>query len=551
MRVVLAVARTVTATVRLLDVLEIFRSDFRVRVLFVVDFGSQYSDGVAELLRATGARVIAYQDLKSLDIDLVITTNSKANVGAGNAPVVVIPHGVGYHKYLHDGPTGEPRLSGVVSADAARDRRIIQVLTDESQRPLLAAHRPEVAARARVVRDPFIDRLKASTHLREDYRRSLGVDERQLVVMTSTWGEQSLFRRWQRLPAQLLRELPADEYAVAAILHPNVWFGDGPWQVRTWLADARDAGLILVPPTQGWQATLVSANAVIGDHGSVTFYAAALGLPLLLGTFGDEVVPETPMADLGSLAPRLDWNTPLAGQIRRLTSSQNPAAYQTVTGRAFGDGGPKSDSLQTLLYRVLDLPEPDGEPEVWAWAKPVIDQTAVTSFAIYTRTAADGRLEISRFPAAVDDASSNPMGPRTGHVRHLATYEDELNIGRRQSASTMTYRDLLTEAEAQAWVLRHQGEHQIVAAPSTSGVWISVRDGGLLFCSATHAVDPMLLTAVVYHLLLRGELPKDVEIPLRSMVLVGRRQIRTLTTLAVWPPEAPEALRRGPNRTFD
>jgi hypothetical protein len=31
----------------------------------------------------------------------------------------------------------------------------------------------------------------------------------------------------------------------------NVWFGHSPWQVRAWLAEALDAGLVLIPPFEG------------------------------------------------------------------------------------------------------------------------------------------------------------------------------------------------------------------------------------------------------------------------------------------------------------
>ena len=532
-RLVLAVARTVTASVRLLDILEVFHSDFRIRVVFVIDARSQFSDGVAELLQAAGARVITYSELPSLDIDLVITTSSTAEVGPGNTPVLVVPHGVGYHKYLLDGPAGAPRLSGVVSATAARRRRIIQVLTAESQRGLLAAHRPEVTRRAAVVRDPFLDRLRASRQLREQYRRNLGIGGRQLVVMTSTWGEQSLFARWQRLPAQLLRQLPADDYAVAAILHPNVWYGNGPWQVRTWLADARDAGLILIPPTEGWQAALVSADTVIGDHGSVTFYAAALGLPLLLGTFGSEVVPGTAMAELGDVAPRLDWEAPLRPQIEQVATIHQPDSYATTTGLAFGNDDAPKPSLRTLIYQTLKLSEPDGAPAVRAWPPPVVTQTEVTAHAIYSETTPDGTVWLSRFPAAVGDAAREPAD--SGKLRHLGVYAEELDLGRRQSASTMTYRDVETEPtsadEAVAWIAQHPQEQRLIAVQTSAGLWVQIRHRGLVLGSASHPVEPMLITAVVYHLLRNGQLPKIGSPTVSARVGVGARTFDVTVTM--------------------
>ncbi|MGX1952997.1 hypothetical protein ACWIGY_22220 [Streptomyces anulatus] len=43
---------------------------------------------------------------------------------------------------------------------------------------------------------------------------------------------------------------------------------------------------------------------VIGDHGSVTYYAAALGTPVLLGTAPlDSLDPDAPVADFIRTAP--------------------------------------------------------------------------------------------------------------------------------------------------------------------------------------------------------------------------------------------------------
>jgi hypothetical protein len=41
---------------------------------------------------------------------------------------------------------------------------------------------------------------------------------------------------------------------VALILHPNVWARYGRMQIESWLAEAMNAGLMLVPPWDGWRA---------------------------------------------------------------------------------------------------------------------------------------------------------------------------------------------------------------------------------------------------------------------------------------------------------
>ncbi|WP_370468446.1 hypothetical protein [Streptacidiphilus sp. P02-A3a] len=100
-----------------------------------------------------------------------------------------------------------------------------------------------------------------------------------------------------------------DEYRVAAVLHPNIWHGHGTGQIRTWLDRACRNGLTLIDPLDGWRQALIAADAVIGDFGSVSYYAAALGLPVLLGAASGEVLdPDSPVGLFTSQARR--WTQP-------------------------------------------------------------------------------------------------------------------------------------------------------------------------------------------------------------------------------------------------
>src|SRR3954469_1190082 len=80
-------------------------------------------------------------------------------------------------------------------------------------------------------------------------------------------------------------------------------------------------GLILVAPEDGWRAVLAAADCLIGDHGSVTAYGAAIGVPVLFGALpGRQVRPGSPLPSLGELAPRLDPG-PLAPQVAQVMAT--------------------------------------------------------------------------------------------------------------------------------------------------------------------------------------------------------------------------------------
>ncbi|MDQ1304794.1 MAG: hypothetical protein QG671_622, partial [Actinomycetota bacterium] len=263
------------------------------------------------------------------------------------------------------------------------------------------------------------------------------------------------------------------------------------------------------PADQGWQRALVSADVVIGDHGSVTFYAAALGLPLLLGAFGEEVVPGTPLDEISHLVPRLRWDRPLLPQVTRALA--RPAAYSDVAQAAFGVGEPGPfDDLRQFLYGILDLEPPAPRPpRAWPCQGPAAPM--VSSFTVFSHADADGTLVLRRHPAAVSDAAGGvgdqTPSPAGSASRQLAVYDDETDIGRRHSASTLVCRDVLDEQDADAWLALHRDQHLITAVPTCQGILIADRYGGLLLASLDRGpgdhpwFEPMHAAAVVHHLL--------------------------------------------------
>jgi hypothetical protein len=215
-----------------------------------------------------------------------------------------------------------------------------------------------------VAGDPCHDRLLASLPLRGAYRRALGVrDDQKLILVTSTWGAGSLLGQAPEFLSALLAELPASQYRVAASLHPNVWYWHGRWQVKAWHADCVRAGLTLLPAEEGWRAALVAADLVIGDHGSVTFYAASLGVPVLLAAFPHDEVPSgSQVAVMGRIAPKLRSGQSLLQQVEYAVSSYRPERYRSLRSQVSGVPGRARQIIREVLYSQLGLAEPPGTP---------------------------------------------------------------------------------------------------------------------------------------------------------------------------------------------
>src|SRR2546421_1466244 len=283
-RTVLAVAHTVTSAQRLIDVVDYVESDPRVQVVFTVA-PDAFNHPVSAYLHRLGALVLPWEQAVRERFDLALAA-AHGGLRELHAPLVLMAHGAGHGKLSRPGLYGGALLAhrSVYGLDAERltgDGRVLAsalLLAHDDERDVLRRQCPEALAAAVVTGDPCYDRLVASLPGRDRYRRALGVRAGQeLVVVSSTWGRDGLFGNVPDLLPRLMDQLSPARFRVGALLHPAVWGAHGARQVRAWTRDCREAGLILLDPAEDWRAMLVAADHVLGDHGSVTVYAAALG----------------------------------------------------------------------------------------------------------------------------------------------------------------------------------------------------------------------------------------------------------------------------------
>ncbi|WP_045299487.1 hypothetical protein [Saccharothrix sp. ST-888] len=301
------------------------------------------------------------------------------------------------------------------------------VLSHPEQIGRLADACPEAVPTAVLGGDPCFDRILAARHHRDRYRRALGVRPGQrFVLLNSTWNPTSLFGDagpddvLPLLLPRLTSELPADEYRVAAVLHPNIWHGHGPGQVRLWLDRARRAGLALIDPLEGWRQALIAADAVIGDFGSVSYYAAACGTPVLLGAAPLEALgASSPVAAFVRSAPRLDPYGALLPQLERLLAEHRP--LDGPAGLTTSAPGRSAALLRGLFYRLIGVAEPAAPAVLDPLPLPPYEPPLRTApLRVLTHTAADGSIAVQRFV----EPRYEPDGGGEGHI---AAHEDTLD----------------------------------------------------------------------------------------------------------------------------
>ncbi|NRQ32129.1 hypothetical protein HII36_09800 [Nonomuraea sp. NN258] len=522
---VLAVVRTFTSAIRLIDALSMFRGDTRVQVLFSIDESSAFSGGIHALLATAGARVISWEEAQDLECDAVITASENVDLRHAETPVLVLPHGIGFHKMVPESRSRGERVSGLVPSRYRRGRKVWMAISHPDQREQLRELSPDAADHCVLVGDVTYDRLIASLPLREHFRHLLGIGPHQrLVLMTSTWGADSLLGRNPGLPAKALGQLPIDEYRVALVTHPNIVSWHGAFHLQQVLADADDMGLIRIPPTQGWQAALIAADCIIGDHGSVTLYGAAIDRPLLLSGASDETITGTPPDRLRTLVPVFRDDRPIKDQIAQAIEGHRTGALNEISNGMFALHGQATAELRRFTYELLKLPELDHPPSVRAVDAPTPGHTNPRSFIIHSRGNAKTGISIWRYPTRGDQRRTE----MPGLYRHLACYEDEPDRLLVSNASVVARHRVSGETDAHRWIsqiLDHYPGSLMGVAATRNGIVSGMRDGQRILASLVDGQpdDPLLAAAVVYTCWREGRIPDG---PVTVQLGTVRRPLR-------------------------
>ncbi|MFD4321444.1 hypothetical protein [Streptomyces sp. NPDC058548] len=428
----------VTSAGRLLDLVPLFHDDFRIQVLTTSTGSSAFQDGIRELLRGLELPELPWSQALSTPADLTISASFGGELDLIQGNLAVLSHGTGYTKRLGKPEAGSRKPEAGSRKPEAGSRKPTFGLSPEwllsDGKPfvdgLVLSHPEQLERLGRVCAeavpaavlagDPCFDRMLAARPYRDRFRRALGVRRGQrLVVLNSTWNPEGLFGNGGQdvLPGLLPRlaaELPADDYRLAAVLHPNIWYGHGPGQIRAWLDRARRGGLMLIDPVHAWRQALLAADLVLGDFGAVSYYAAALDTPVLLAADGAGLLDdEAPLAEFVRSAPRLDPYGPLLPQVERgiATHRPDPAPAGFVTS----DPGRSAELLRRHFYALMDLPEPPGPASFEPLPLPPYAPGRTTA-PLHVRTRVEGT------DVVVERSAGHPPG--AAGDAHLAVHEE-------------------------------------------------------------------------------------------------------------------------------
>ncbi|MFD7286510.1 hypothetical protein, partial [Streptomyces sp. NPDC059863] len=405
---VLFAARSANALHRLLDVLPVFAGDDRIRRLFTLVPGSDFDVDALAAIERVRARTIPWDEACRRPFDLILAASPKGDLGLLHGDRVLLPHGAGFNKTIRGEGSGDS-ASGLDPAyvlPGGRPVSTLYALAHPSQVARLAAVSPSAARQSAVVGDPTLERLLASVSHRDRFRAALGTGDRKLIVLTSTWGPESLLARRPGLPAELAVRLPQDRYQPALIVHPNERSRTGALDLVERLAPALDAGLILAGPYEEWAAVLVAADAVITDHGSTALYAAALDRTVIAAyDGGDELIPGSPMAELLGQGPRLapadHLDAALAATLDAALDAHRPGATRAFADAAFAERGRALERLREEVYGLLGLDPPAVPATARPLPPPAPPARVPAAFAVRVHISGT-EVRVERYPAHTD-----------------------------------------------------------------------------------------------------------------------------------------------------
>lgn len=226
--------------------------------------------------------------------DLILLADHMPLEYARSIPKVIMPHGPGPSRIVRGGSYYYDRQR-VFWPDGERVYRLMTDTSAEAKARAIATWVPEYEDRIVVVGDLRADELHDAAHRAEETRRGLGLDNRRLVGIMSTWGPHGLVSAYgEALVAELHRIVAQGEYAFALTMHQNLWNAArcGTTRWRDLLLGAESDFIRVLQPGEDYAAVLGACHLAISDHTSLAMTYSVLRRPIIPVAVPPDVVGE-------------------------------------------------------------------------------------------------------------------------------------------------------------------------------------------------------------------------------------------------------------------
>ncbi|WP_344690714.1 hypothetical protein [Blastococcus jejuensis] len=247
-------------------------------------------DGVeARLTRHTGlaqrqerVKAIARWRARLYPWDLILLADHMPLEYARTIPKVIMPHGPGPSRIVRGGSYYYDRQR-VFWPDGERVYTLMFDTSEVAKTRALAGV-PEYRDKIVVVGDLRADELLKASARAEETRSGMGIGDRKLVGIMSTWGPYGLVPTLgEALVGELKRIASVGEYAFALTMHQNLWdvsrCGTTRW--RDMLLGAESEFIRVIRPHEDTAMVLGACHMVVSDHTSLAMTFSILRRPII------------------------------------------------------------------------------------------------------------------------------------------------------------------------------------------------------------------------------------------------------------------------------
>ena len=433
--------------------------DWRIQIAFTIpEPRSKNCICLEPLIQKLGLPYVPWQCAIREPFDLAICASILEERPELNTTLLMLSHGPGHTKTISHPQTSENHRDWLEDRKNPKARRIIGTV-NQAEANLFSK-----SCETFVIGDPVFDSLIRSAHRKEEFKRTLGAEGKHLVVLSSTWHDNSLIGSLPDITQMLLSRYPYDEYAFALLLHHFVWDAHSRWQINTWLKQSLRAGLILIEPERSWQAAVLAADLFIGDYGSVSLYANLLGMPCcLIGATEDNLNREYAIVNATKSAFHAQKYEHIEAFIEnpKIRPEEETAR---IREEAFAHMGDSNRILSLKIYELLGLDWNEAACTPIALSSPSFQHEEPRSFFIVLSKNENGLYDAKRYPASIPPNNGEGI---------LISNSDESNYRVLTNCSGI----VLQTTEAERW-WREQAPFADFALQYTSGRYMAIdRDG--------------------------------------------------------------------------
>jgi hypothetical protein len=206
------------------------------------------------------------------------------------------------------------------------------------------------------------DELIEMNHHRIELRESMGIRIRETVIfIVSTWGENSLFRKWGAAIISEAKNIAA-KYRFIVSIHPleYLYHPAGKDNIIKQFNDLRDEGFIVREPGEDWKKYLVISDLIITDHTALSVHGALIRRPFVYVPIPEEVIaPESPISKLKNISPVLSADArDLQDKINDALTNYPYGLLKDVSMSINSCTGESEQRIRNEIYKLMDLEAP-------------------------------------------------------------------------------------------------------------------------------------------------------------------------------------------------